>query len=375
MKYPGGPIKPTLAFLLVPIALFITLITNRVDKTDNYIKTEMTNRHIPGVSVAVIRDGKVALARGYGFANLEYSIATTPDTVYEIASVTKPFTATAIMMLVEEGKVSLEDKIGKYLPQLPSIYGQLTVRQLLSHTGGLIKDVVPDYWKSQQFKRSDFTREEVVEMISKAPLDSRPGEKYAYSNIGYFLLGLIIEKVSGEPYEKYMADRIFRPLGMTSTAVATRMDIIKNRASGYSWDGINYHNAEFIGLKHHFANGGIISTVLDLAKWDVALNSDRLLRRSTLEQMWTPAQLNKGESVQTDNEGEKSFYGLGWFLGEYRGHKIIQHFGDLPGFSAEIIQFPMERITIIVLCNNAYSEDGRGNAEILARGLADIHLS
>ncbi len=342
---------------------------------DSAILAQMEQRHIPGASVAVVERGSVTYVRGYGQANLEWGIPAQPDTAFEIASVTKPFTATGVMLLATDGKLDLDDPITRYLPELPSAYASVVVRRLLSHTAGVIRDGMDGYWKAPPAIARDYSREEMLELIGAASLCFSPGDKYAYSNSGYFLLGLVIELLSGESYSDFMSRRLFGPLGMEDTRPATRRDLLPRRAAGYSWEEGAYRNAPYCGLTHHFSNGGLASTVLDLARWDAALSSDRLLPQMVWLEMWTPVCLNDGTEAVSGRDalglGQPSHTGLGWGLSGYRGHRTVGHSGALPGYTSQFTRYPDDGVTIIVLCNNWAGEDGRNHAPTLARTVAD----
>jgi D-alanyl-D-alanine carboxypeptidase len=329
------------------------------DRLDAYVRAEMLRSHIPGLSLAVVRDGQVVLAKGYGWANVELSVPARPDTVYQLASVTKQFTATAIMMLVEEGKISLGDKVTTLLPDLPSAWSDVTVRHLLTHTSG-----IKSYTDLREFTRTlrkDYTHDEIIKLVADLPLDFQPGEKWHYDNTGYFLLGMIIERVSGKSYGEFLAERIFRPLQMTSTRVNDLTELIPNRAAGYTWRGNRLRQGEYTSPTQPYAAGALVSTVEDLAKWDAALYTETLVKRSTLQRMWTPAKLNDGKGTT---------YGFGWGVDDYRGHRLIGHGGGIPGFSTQISRFVDDRVTVIVLCNL----DG-GDSGALARGVAARYIS
>ena len=202
------------------------------DGVDAIVQQLMQRRHIPGVSVAIVKDGKVVLAKGYGLANVELGVPATADTVYQLASVTKTFTATAIMMLVAEGKLALDDRITDRLPDLPAAWQDVTVRHLLSHTSGIKSYTsVRDFYKST---RKDYARREILDLVAKEPLEFAPGEKWNYCNTGYFLLGMLIEKVTGKQYGEFMDERIFKPLGMTRTRVNDLRAIIPDRRKATS---------------------------------------------------------------------------------------------------------------------------------------------
>ena len=344
--------------VIVSLLLCLPPMAARADKVDEFLRAQMAARHVPGLSVAVVRDGKVVLARGCGLANVELSVPATRDTVYQLASVTKQFTATAIMMLVEEGKIGLDEKISHYLDGLPSAWGDIRVRHLLSHTSGIKSYTsVPDFFKTA---RKDYAKEEILKLVADAPLDFSPGEKWSYSNTGYFLLGMLIEKVTGKAYGAFLNERIFQPLGMTRTRVNDLTEIIRNRASGYTWQQECLRNGEYVSPTQPFAAGALVSTVSDMAKWDAALYTGRLLKRSSFVQMWTPVKLNDGKATT---------YGFGWQIEEYRTRKRISHGGGIPGFSTEISRFVDDHLTVIVLANSDSADAGS-----LATGVAAFYI-
>ena len=322
--------------------------------TDDYIEGRMHKRHIPGVSVAIVQDGKVVLAKGYGVANVELSVPATENTVYQLASVTKTFTATAIMMLALEGKLGLDDRITSRLPDLPAAWGEVTVRHLLNHTSGIKSYTsVRDFHKTS---RKDYTQREILELVAKEPPDFAPGEKWRYNNTGYFLLGMLIEKVTGKKYGEVLDERIFKPLGMTQTRVNDLHAVIPNRAQGYTWGGKELRNGEYVSPSQPFSAGMLVSTVNDLVKWDAALRSETLLKKSILEQMCTPTKLSKGGDAE---------YGFGWSIGKVNGHRLIGHGGGIPGFSTQLSRYVDDNLTVILLTNS-----DSGNAGALARGIA-----
>ena len=325
-------------------------VTAKGDGIDTYVATQMRNLHISGISLAVVRDGRIVKSQGYGLANIETNSAATPKTVYEIGSVTKQFTATAVMMLVEEGKVSLDDKITKYFPDAPQTWKRITIRHLLSHTSGIQNHVaVPGYlniFRTNLSFETTPSREEILKEFYKLPMEFEPGETWAYDNTGYYLLGFVIEKAGGKPYFQFLDERIFKPLGMTDTRSTDTRPIVPNRASGYEWVNTKYENRPVLLPNIAFSAGAIISTVEDIAKWDAALNTEKLLKKSILEQMWTPAKTNNGALASFD-------YGFGWFTDSYHGRRIVQHSGGTPGFSSSIYRFTNDKLTIIILSNHS----------------------
>jgi D-alanyl-D-alanine carboxypeptidase len=325
-----------------------------VDGIDEYVRAEMRKQQIPGASIAIVRNGKVASTKGYGMANLELSVPATENTVYQLASVTKPFTATAVMVLVEEGKLGLDEEISKQLADLPKTWKSVTVRQLLNHTSG-----IKNYAAVRAFHKTpskDYTHREILDFVANEPLEFAPGDKWEYSNTGYILLGMLIERVSGKTYGDFLAGRIFEPLGMMQTRVNDLRAIIPNRAQGYDSKGGVLRNGEYLSPSQPFAGGMLVSSVSDLVKWDASLETEKLLKKSSLEQMVTPTETKKGEAAG---------YGFGWYVEKVNGRRLIAHGGGLPGFSAQISRFVDDKLTVIVLTNASNGHPGD-----LAQGIA-----
>jgi CubicO group peptidase (beta-lactamase class C family) len=311
-------------------------ISAEADKIDDYVSAQMRKLHIPGLSLAIVREGRIVKAQGYGFANLELKAHATTETAYEIGSNTKQFTAAAIMMLVEEGKVHLENAITKYFPEAPEAWHGITVRHLLSHTSGIQNHVAIPHWLDVFRTNLAFETapscDELLEMFFKLPLEFRPGETWAYDNTGYYLLGIIIEKASGKPYWQFLDERIFKPLGMTATRSTDPRPIVPDRASGYEWKNDRFENRPILLPAIAFSAGSLLSTVEDMAKWDAALSSGKLLKKSGLDQMWTSSMTNDGADAPFN-------YGFGWFIDSYHSHRLVQHSGGTPGFSSVIYRF------------------------------------
>lgn len=322
-------------------------------KIDDYIRAEMQSQQIPGVALAVVKDGNVVLARGYGFANVEHQVPVKPETIFQSGSTGKQFTATAVMMLVEEGKLSLEDKITKYFTGAPEAWRDITVRHMLTHTSGM-GDYPPDF-----DMRREYTEDELFQRIKTIPLAFQPGEKWSYSNIAYVMLGILIHKVSGKFYGDFLQERVFKPLDMSTARIISEADIVPNRAAGYRLVNGQLKNQSWVSPSlNTTADGALYLTVYDMAKWDAALYTDKLLKRTTLEQMWTPVKLNNGKTHP---------YGFGWMLGEVRGHRIIEHSGSWQGFKAQITRYVDDKLTVIVFANQI-----RANQTKLAHGVAAI---
>src|SRR6266566_2468920 len=288
----------------VAIALLVTFgapVPGKADKIDDYVTAKIKRLHVPGASLAIVRDGHITKAQGYGFANLELRSPATKETVYEIGSTSKQFTATAIMMLVEEGKVRLDDTITKYFPEAPQAWRDVTIRHLLTHTSGIQNHVAVPHWLDVFRTNLAFetapSRDELLKMFFKLPLEFQPGETWAYDNTGYYLLGIVVEQASSKSYWQFLDERIFKPLGMTDTRSTDPRPIIPNRASGYEWQNNSFENRSVLTPFVAFSAGALLSTAADLAKWDAALYTETLLEKSSLEQMWVPAKINNGATA------------------------------------------------------------------------------
>lgn len=344
-------------FALFLFLMLCGIISAYADKVDDYVRAQMRERHVPGAAVAVVKNGRVVKASGYGLANVELNVPITKETVFEIGSVTKQITAAAIMLLVEEGKIDLDEKIGRYLSIAPEAWSKVTVRHLLTHTSGVksYTAIGSGFELTKRMKRDEF-----VKAIGAFPLEFEPGSRYIYSNSGYNLLGFIIETVSGKSYWDFTQARIFKPLGMNQTANRDPQCIVPNRADGYEME-----NGRLVGrdydLTDVFSAGAIVSTVLDLAKWDTALRGETLLKKTSLDKMWTPFVLSDGKPYP---------YGFGFNVADFRGHRLVSHGGQTAGFAANLSRYVDDDLTVIVLTN--LGDQGLGGA--IARGIAKIYL-
>ncbi|MEJ0089438.1 MAG: serine hydrolase domain-containing protein [Limisphaerales bacterium] len=338
-------------------ALFLAL-NCLADQVDDLIKDEIAKHQIPGLALEVVQQGKQVKTAAYGFANLEWNVPATPETIFEIGSVTKQFTAVCIMLLAEEGKLSLDDKISKYLKNTPANWNDITIRQLLGHTSGIKNYTGMDGYELSRH----LTQEQFIAKIGEVPTMFPPGEKFSYSNSGYNLLGFIIENVSGEKYWDFLTEKILRPLNMSTTTNREPSRILKLRAAGYEQSKTNGLVNRDVDYTDLFSAGEIVSTLGDLMKWNAALDSEKLLKNSSKEQMWTSGTLNNGTLTG---------YGFGWFLNPLNGHKNIGHSGSTSGFSASNQRFPDDGLTIVVLCNSG--EDG--TATRVAKAVAGIYLT
>jgi len=328
------------------------------DAVSDYVKAEMQREHIPGLSLLVIKNGKIVRSEGYGLANVELQVPVKPETVFQSGSVGKQFTATAVMMLVEEDRIGLDDPLTKYFTDAPRTWNDVTVRELLSHTAGL-----GDYPEHFDF-RKDWTEEEELKLIEGIPLLYAPGTKWEYSNLGYVTLGILIHRVTGEFYGDFLQERIFQLLGMTSTRIISEADIVPNRAAGYRLLKGELKNQEWVApVVNTTADGSLYFTTLDLAKWDAALYTEKLLKRSSLDQMWAVVKLKDGEP----NKGN---YGFGWFIEQRKGHRCIHHDGSWQGFETAIDRYVDDHLTVIALANLADSKPGE-----ITKHVAEMYLS
>lgn len=328
------------------------------DGIDRYIEAQLKKQNIPGLALAVVREGKIEKAKGYGLADVELNVPVTERSVFQWASITKQFTATAIMLLVQDGKLKLDDPISRHYAKAPPVWSNVTVRHLLTHTSG-----IKGYTELANFfgtLRKDYEPNEIIGLVTSHPLDFAPGEKWAYSNTGYYLLGLVIEKASGQSYAEFLAARIFRPLGMDTARVNHQFEIIPNRATGYDFRNDRLWRSEFVSPTQPFSAGALVGTALDLAKWDAALYTDKILPTPVLEEMWTPVKLNNGKTAP---------YGYGWQTGELRGHPFVGHGGGIHGFSSFILRLVQDKLTVIVLVNRG------ANPQALAASVAGQYIS
>lgn len=355
-----------LKYVSLFFCLLFTLLTifpsyaANVDPIDHYVQSEMKKNDIPSLSLAIIKAGKLVKVKSYGIANKELNVPSSPISVYQTGSTGKAFTATLIMMLVEKGKINLNDKVSKYIEGTPESWENITIHHLLSHTSGL-----KNYDLYLQFNR-DYTDEELIKEAERYPLDFQPGSKWRYSNTGYMLLGVIIKKVTGKFYGDLLQEFIFTPLNMTTAGVCDARKIIPNRVSGYEFIDNKLLNQNYASPSlSRTADGTLYMNILDFAKWSNALDSEKLLKKSSLDLMYVPVKLNDGKTYN---------YGYGWFIEEMNGHPIIEHGGEFQGFSSYISRYIKDKLTIILITNRAYIADVVGDMAHEIAGLYDKTL-
>jgi CubicO group peptidase (beta-lactamase class C family) len=353
-----GP-SSRIVFCTICLVVFCANLGAQTSATavDDYVKAEMRRQHIPGVALLVVKDGKVVQSEGFGLANVELQVPVKPETVFQSGSVGKQFTATAIMMLVEENKIALDDPLTKYFTDAPAAWRDVTVRELLSHTAGF-----GDYPKDFDM-RKDWTEDEELKLIESIPLAYPPGTKWEYSNFGYVTLGILIHHVTGEFYGDFLQQRIFHPLGMQTTRIISEADIVPNRSAGYRLVKGELKNQEWVSpVVNTSADGSLYFTIVDLAKWDAALYTEKLLKRSSLDLMWTPVKLKSGQP----NSGH---YGFGWFIEQRNGHRCIHHDGAWQGFETAIDRYVDGHLTVVALSNLESAEPGK-----ITQHVAEMYL-
>lgn len=306
------------------------------DAIDAIARDAISRKAVPGLAIGVMHQGKVVFARGYGLADLEHDISVRADSVFPIASVTKNFTAAAILQLADRGLLSLDDDIGKFHPDFPHRGRGVTVRRLLDHTAGVHSMTsMPAYW-AQIGEAIEPAK--LIAIFRDAPLDFEPGSRYAYSNSGYVLLGAIVEKVSGMSYGEYLRTRLFAPLGLTQTRYCGTAALVPRRVRGYAkTEGGAFVNARHVDMSQGYAAGGVCSTVSDLLQWQHALHHGRVLEPKTYAAMIAP--------------GEGRTYGLGIGTASLDEHRTLFHAGGIHGFDAMAAAYPADDLQIVVLAN------------------------
>jgi len=345
---------PYPSLMLLFAATFVAWTQQAVaqtDRVDDVVRAEMRRQNIPGLSLAVLRDGRIVKTEGYGVADIALGTPATPRTVYKIASVSKQFIAAGVMLLVQERRLGLDAPIGRFLDGAPATWSGITVRHLLTHTSGLVREA-PGF--DPQRVQSDA---DVIRTAYPLPLRFVPGERWEYSNLGYFALAEVIRRVTGRPWDEYLTEKVFRASGMNAIRTTSTRDSVPNRAVGYRDNDRLLVAGDWPALR---PSGAFLSTVLDLARWDAVLHGDDLLRDSTRRQMWEPVRLGDGTSYP---------YGFGWQLDSLGGHRTVHHGGGVPGFRAGFARFVDDGLTVIVLMN---LDDV--DLESIVRGVARVYL-
>jgi CubicO group peptidase (beta-lactamase class C family) len=311
-----------------------------VEKIDAAVVEVMKKQHVPGVAIAVVHKGDVLVAKGYGEANVEHHVPVKAETVFQTASVGKQFTAAAVMTLVDDGKLSLDDPITKFFVGVPRDWPEITVRHLLTHTSG-----IPNYDSGVFDFRKDYTEDDFAKLIFTTKLEFTPGSRWNYSNPGYVLLGCIIHKVTGRPYGELLSERVFKPLGMKTARVMSEADIVPHRAAGYRRVDGELKNQDWVSPAiNTTADGALYVSILDMIAWDKGLRDKAVLKPESWQQVFTPVALSDGSTFP---------YGFGWFIDEHHGQPRHHHAGAWQGFRTYITRYLKDDLSVIVLTNLA----------------------
>jgi CubicO group peptidase (beta-lactamase class C family) len=328
-------------------------------QVDAYLEQQMAKYRIPGLSLMVLKDGKILKSQAYGRVSVELDIPASENTVYHLASVTKLFTGIAVMLLVEDGKLSLDASVTDLIDTLPPAWNAIQVRHLLTHTSGMRNPGENPAWAEKTPDREyNAKADEVIRTVAAMPLAFKPGDEFAYNQAGYVLLGMIIEKLSGKPYADFLAQRVFKPLRMEATAFGDTSVVIPGRLpTTYNRDTGKLRNWVYQYPPWVYPAAGLNSSTGDLGRMLLALESGKLLKPGSIALLWTPVTLNSGKSAG---------YALGWDVNEHRKRKVVGHEG---GGHAWVAHFPKERLSIIALCNL-----NGARADSMQYGIADFYL-
>jgi D-alanyl-D-alanine carboxypeptidase len=329
--------------------------TRVVATIDSLATAFLADGPVAAVSVAVVKGRDTILMKGYGLADIENEVPATPRTVYRIGSITKQFTSAAIMRLVEQGKLSLEDTLGKLLPSAAPAWQGITLRRLLNHTSGIRSYTgIGPRW--QRRWREDMSPDTIVGLVRDDTLDFKPGSQWRYNNTGYVLLGMIIERASGKPYASFLEDEFYRPLGLSQTYYCSQRPIIKHRAQGYDRaPGRQLVNTEYLSMTQPFSAGALCSTVGDLVAWQRALAGGRVVRPASYGAMTTPESLTDGKPLT---------YGYGLGVSGLAKHRKVSHGGGINGFITDLSYYPDDTLHVVVLANTSPSNPGRLGEQI-----------
>jgi len=343
--------------LVSTIAIMVSLVSASVQAelkstfakvVDSIAKDVIKEDGTPGMSIAVAKGSEIIHAKGYGYADITDKKKAKSDHIYRIGSVTKQFTSAAIMQLVEQGKINLDDPLTKYVPDFPSPGENVTVTHLLQHTSG-----IRSYTNLASFMRlikEPTTHQQLIDIVSEVEFDFQPGEEFRYNNSGYYLLGVIIEQVSGQTYADYLKDHVYPKAGLTDTGYGANEYPTPQHARGYMLANKKFKDERYMDMSRPFAAGSLESTVEDLMRWNYALRNGKVVSAESYEMMTTNGTLNNGEKIQ---------YGFGLFVGEMDGRPMVQHGGGIHGFSCMMAYFPDEDVALAVLTNLRQGHGGQ----------------
>lgn len=342
--------KMLLLFLLVQVVCF-----SQTDSTEIIIQRIMKEQKITGLSIAIVKNGKTLLNKGYGLANVEHNVPVNSETVIRLGSVSKQFFTTAILKLAEDGKLSIDDSVHKFFPDAPETWRLIQIKHLMSHTSGLKREG-PAY-------NNNTIQPDLVVIKSAYPLDLefKTGEKYQYCNLSYFMLAEIISQVSKMPWQDYIRENLFKPAGMKNSGMTDFYPIIPNRASGYMHKKDTLVNADAMYAVR--PSGGFLSTSSDMILWEKALTEKKIiLKKENWDLLWKPF------VKVSDKPESKQYYGFGWFMDEYNGHKVIMHGGANLGFRSHYDRFVNDGLSIIIMTNTDEAIPAR-----ITRAIADYY--
>ena len=337
---------PILFAVLVALLVPAPVVAQDLAAIDRVVQSEMERQKVPGIAVAVVRNGQPIVAKGYGLANVEHGVPVTRDTIFQSGSVGKQFTAVAAMLLVEDGRMALTDPLTKFFPEAPEHWKRITVRHLLTHTSGL-----PDYTQGTVDYRRDYTEKELLDFAYGLTLEFEPGARWNYSNTGYVVLGIVIHKASGTFYGDVLAERVFAPAGMKSARVISEEDIVPHRSAGYRLVRGELKHHQWVAPRlNTTADGSLYLSLNDMLAWDAALRGRRLLKPDSWKHVFAPVALNSGKTYP---------YGFGWVVEDFAGRRAHRHGGAWQGFQTHIARYPDDDLTIIVLANLAQANPER----------------
>jgi CubicO group peptidase (beta-lactamase class C family) len=345
--------------ILVAFCIFLIAVSHlhaQVRQIDSFINQQMKQQGMVGLSIGIIKNGKLLMAKGYGYANLEYNVPATENTVYKLASVSKHMVATGIMLLVQEGKLKLTDSITKFFKDAPASWNKVTVRHLLNHTSGFPRE-------SPAFRNMVIQPDSVLIRAAYSTSFVFPtGTSWQYCNLGYFMLADIIRQTSGQSFPDFMKEKVFTRNGLQNTQITSLSTIIPNRAGGY----VRVTRDSVVNAENNVAlrpSGAFLSNISDLLKWEMLMQNNQLLAEKTWQQMWTDTEKN-GE---TNGDGTPVYYGYGWSISKLGNRKLVSHGGSLQGFRTIYYRFPSEKTAIIILVNSEPEDTER-----IADGVSEI---
>jgi CubicO group peptidase (beta-lactamase class C family) len=316
----------------------------RADPVDDYVNSEIARQQAPGLSLTVLRHGQIARTQGYGLANLEHSVPVHPDTLFKVGAVSMQFTAAGIMLLVEDGKIGLDDSIRKYLPEAPKSWAPVTIRQMLNHTSGLPATPNGEFG-------AEYSQAELLGIIYKEELNFAAGTRWRFSYVDYLLLGVVMQRVTGEHYSDFLTKRLFRPLGMQTARQISDLDIIPNRAAGYELRDGKLRNAEAISaVANSTADGSLYLSALDYAAWEAAIANRKLLKPESWALIGQPAKIASGRDYP---------YGFGWYLEKSGDQLAWRHSGSWQGFQSFVLRYPADDLTVVALANGEGADPAR----------------